>query len=144
MSPDRAYRRRPSGRRFSAVRRGFFDVGGKTAAYDAITAAIAPHPLGLIPPEFAPIAIFIGRGDYMQIEGLQALSDNQPARWRLSSPEHESNRTKTHDSYTACRRDRALIQAAAHAGSNYLAFFRVISQGTIDVVKEDIQICQVT
>jgi hypothetical protein len=42
-----------------AVFRGtprFFDVSGKTTAYDAITAEIAPHPLALIPQEIVPIA----------------------------------------------------------------------------------------
>jgi len=37
--------------RFPAASRGFFDVGGKSTAYDSTPAAIAPHPWTLIPPE---------------------------------------------------------------------------------------------
>jgi hypothetical protein len=62
MSPDRTHRRRPSGRQFSAARRSFFDLGGKSTAYDSITAAIAPHPRTLIPPEIAPKAFPSLRG----------------------------------------------------------------------------------
>jgi putative transposase len=37
---------------------------------------------------------------YMQLEGLQSLSENQAARLSAVVAEHESKQIKTHDSYT--------------------------------------------